>query len=248
MATKKEASKPGSPRITPLNMKIQLFVIEGVTQLVLNRFSEKAKAKMMADQASGTRARKVVNREPKDFDECYRGAMHLDVHSGWQGAAASAFRAASISACRLVNYKMTMAKLSIFVEADGYDSDSTPLVKIIKGEPEMSVLPARNDNGAIDLRARPLWQPGWRIALRVRYDADQFSQEEVINLLNRVGLQVGIGEGRYDSKNSPGIGWGCFKVIGVGPAEKFKIEEPRYYKIEELLSGIPDPTPVGIPG
>jgi hypothetical protein len=28
----------------------------------------------------------------------------------------------------------------------------------------------------------------------------------------RVGLQVGIGEGRPDSKNSAGMGWGLFTI------------------------------------
>jgi len=33
-------------------------------------------------------------------------------------------------------------------------------------------------------------------------------------LLARVGMQVGIGEGRPDSKNSAGMGWGLFEVVG----------------------------------
>jgi len=32
------------------------------------------------------------------------------------------------------------------------------------------------------------------------------------NLLARAGLQVGIGEGRPDSKNSAGMGWGLFQI------------------------------------
>jgi hypothetical protein len=49
--------------------------------------------------------------------------------------------------------------------------------------------------------------------LNMRWDADQFSADDIINLLMRVGLQVGIGEGRYDSKKSAGLGWGGFEVI-----------------------------------
>ena len=36
--------------------------------------------------------------------------------------------------------------------------------------------------------------------------------QDVTNLLMRVGQQVGIGEGRPDSKNSAGMGWGTFNV------------------------------------
>jgi len=33
-----------------------------------------------------------------------------------------------------------------------------------------------------------------------------------MNLLHRAGLQVGIMEGRPDSKDSCGCGWGTFKI------------------------------------
>jgi len=36
----------------------------------------------------------------------------------------------------------------------------------------------------------------------------------VTNLLSRVGMQVGIGEGRPFSKNSAGMGWGTFELEG----------------------------------
>ena len=48
--------------------------------------------------------------------------------------------------------------------------------------------------------------------VRIRYDADMFAQEDIYNLMMRVGQQVGIGEGRPDSKNSAGMGWGLFDL------------------------------------
>jgi hypothetical protein len=39
--------------------------------------------------------------------------------------------------------------------------------------------------------------------------------DDVTNLINRVGLQVGIGEGRPDSKDSAGIGLGLFEIVNV---------------------------------
>jgi hypothetical protein len=106
---------------------------------------------------------------------------------------------------------MTLAKLSIFFEADGFDAvDGTPLIRII-GEPEVCEMPVRNATGVIDIRVRPMWRE-WSATLRIRYDLDQFSQTDVANLLQRVGMQVGIGEGRPDSKSSSGLGWGLFKI------------------------------------
>jgi hypothetical protein len=46
----------------------------------------------------------------------------------------------------------------------------------------------------------------------VRFDADQFKASDVVNLLQRAGAQVGIGEGRPFSKSSNGLGYGTFDV------------------------------------
>jgi hypothetical protein len=50
----------------------------------------------------------------------------------------------------------------------------------------------------------------WTATLKVCYDADQFSADDVANIVLRSGLQVGILEGRMSSKNSAGMGWGSF--------------------------------------
>ena len=118
-----------------------------------------------------------------------------------------------IDACRLVGFKMTHAKISVFVEADGFDAtDGKPLVKITEGEPHMDIGAVRNETGVADLRARPMWNEGWAALVRITFDADQFSVTDVSNLLLRAGLQVGIGEGRNNSKKSYGIGFGSFKI------------------------------------
>jgi hypothetical protein len=103
--------------------------------------------------------------------------------------------------------------MSVFVVADGYDEEGNGLVKITKGQPHMDVRAGRNANGGTDLRARPMWQEGWRARLTIRWDADQFTASDVVNLLARAGLQVGVGEGRPDSKMSAGCGWGQFTVL-----------------------------------
>jgi hypothetical protein len=109
---------------------------------------------------------------------------------------------------------MTKAKLAVFIEADGIDeTEGTPLVKLDAGEPEISLLHVRNATGVVDLRARGMWRK-WAASIRVRFDTDMFSLADVTNLLARVGLQVGIGEGRSDSKQSSGMGWGSFSIEG----------------------------------
>jgi hypothetical protein len=60
---------------------------------------------------------------------------------------------------------------------------------------------------------RPLWRK-WSADVRIRFDEDQFALIDVTNLLARAGVQVGIGEGRPNSRMSPGIGWGTFEIGG----------------------------------
>ena len=110
---------------------------------------------------------------------------------------------------------MTQMKLTVFIDADGYDEDGIPLIRIY-GEPVMDIRYARNATGVVDLRARPRWDK-WHANLRVRYDADMISFTDLSNLLMRAGQQVGIGEGRPDSPKSAGIGYGLFDVVGEVP-------------------------------
>jgi hypothetical protein len=166
-------------------------------------------------QEGSTTRSKRTNRAARDFNADAEGAAYRS-DAGWYGMNAAAFRNASISACRLVGFKMTLAKLSIFIEADGFDKDEgTPLVRIISEEPAVSVMAVRNATGVMDMRARPVWRPGWKAVVRIRWDADQFTVDDITNLLLRVGMQVGIGEGRPDSRESAGLGYGLFNIVDV---------------------------------
>ena len=209
--------KEGEVIIKKANTQRALVRIRGTTPLVLNAFPQKSRNQIMETQMAGSQARKGKKREPKNFDEVYKGACHIARTGGWHGIPASAFRKAAISACRLSGFAMTIAKLSLFVDADGFDKvDGTPLVKITKGKPSKHYMHARPERGGVDIRVRPQWQEGWEAVLRMRWDADQFSANDLLNLLSRVGEQVGIGEGRYDSKKSAGLGWGCFEIVQQG--------------------------------
>ncbi len=194
------------------NIQTAQILIEGVSPLVQNKFSAKAKAKMMATMAAGSTARGKKEREPRNYDDDFLQAQHIS-EDGWAGLPAPAFRSAMISACRLVGFQMTKAKLSIFVKHDGIDrEDGTPLVRLNAGEPERHEALVRMNGTSTDIRIRPMWRQ-WGAAVMVSWDADQFTLNDVVNLMDRAGQQVGIGEGRPDSKTSTGMGWGMFRVL-----------------------------------
>lgn len=198
-------------QISKPNIEQVALKIVGTAPYVQNKFSQKAREQMRATQEAGSVRKKGSKREPKDFQAAYEQAIHV-AEEGWHGIPAPSFRAAMISACRIVGFKMTLAKLSVFVFADGLDADEgTPLVRIY-GEPEVNESMVRVGMGASDIRWRPMWRK-WHAIVRISYDADQFTTEDVVNLLTRAGMQVGIGEGRPDSKSSAGMGWGTFDVV-----------------------------------
>lgn len=197
--------------ITPPKFETATIPIVGVTPLVIHKFSQKVQASIRETQEAGSVGRKGKKRDPRDFDANYNAARYIS-KQGWDGIPAAAFRNALISACRTVGFKMTIAKMSVFCIADGFDEDGTGLVRITKGEPHMDVRPGRNANGGVDLRSRPMWEEGWEARPTFKWDADQFSATDLVNLLARAGMQVGLCEGRPDSKMSAGCGWGQFEI------------------------------------
>jgi len=206
MATEKEI------QIRAPNMATASFGIRGTAPFVQLRFSAKVQEGLLKKHMEGSQAKKGKKREAKDPEALFEEAMYLST-DGWRGIPASSFRKALVSACRLVGFKMTLAKLGVFIEPDGFDAeDGTPLIRI-QGEPALHISHTRNATGVPDIRIRAMWRE-WAATVRITYDADLFNEVDVANLLMRVGMQVGIGEGRPDSRESVGMGWGTFRLGG----------------------------------
>lgn len=197
--------------ISPPNFQNLKLVLEGTAPLMQARFSAKAMQAMKAKMEAGSTAKKGKKRDPRNFDEDFEQAMHVSTE-GWIGVPAAALRNACIDVCRMVGFKMTHARMSIFIEADGNDKvDGQPLVKLDAPPPERTEMATRNATGVADIRVRPLWRK-WKLNVVVRFDADQFTSTDVVNLVARAGEQIGIGEGRPFSKQSNGMGYGTFKI------------------------------------
>lgn len=222
--------------IYPPKLRTLLIPILGNAPLCVHAFSSEQRGVIRAKHVAGSQAEKGTARQPRKFDEQWLAARHLFADQTTDGFAASSIRNAAISACRLVGFAMTRAKLSIFTVADGENYlDHTPLIKIIGGVPEKYEAMCRNATGVVDIRIRPLWPAyRWGANLKIRFDVDQFSNEDIINLLIRVGMQIGVGEGRPDSKKSAGIGFGTFDLLPHGMtveeaiASNWRPDEARY--------------------
>ena len=200
------------------NMRLAKFVVTGTTSLLQENFSTRKLNDIKEKQEKGSTEKTKRKREPRNFSLECREALHTS-EDGWHGIPASAFRDAAIACCRLTGFKMTHAKMSLFVLADGYEAETgIPLVKINKGKWRETIMRTRNSTGVMDLRARPMWRE-WGCDLLIRYDADQFTLEDVTDLMERAGQQNGMGGGRHNSRQSNGLGFGCFTI-----------KDPKEYK------------------
>lgn len=210
MTTKTQAPSAQQVSITAPDFGVLELIAQGTAPLVIERFSKKAE--IMDKMAKGSVARGKKERTARDYERDAEEARYRAQDGGWEGINAAAFRAGMISACRLVGFKMTLAKMSTFVEADGFDvADGLPLVRIY-GKSQTFTAHTRNATGVVDVRSRPQYRE-WAVKLRIKFDRAQFSAVDMVNLISRVGAQVGIGAGRPDSKASAGCGWGTFSVV-----------------------------------
>jgi len=192
------------------NIHQATFSISG-HHLVVHRFSAKTKLEMKGKMEAGKTASSRKVREPKSTEDTYNEARYISAE-GWDGFHAAAIRCGLISMCRLVGFKMTLAKLSVFIVADGFDASEPqiPLIRIY-GKPTKQEDMARVETGQPYVTVRPAYH-NWSAKVNIRWDADQFTVNDITNLLQRLGEQGGICEGRNDSPNSAGMGWGSFEV------------------------------------
>jgi hypothetical protein len=209
MPDKKEPTKK-SVVISAPKFQDALIHIVGTAPYCMNKMSSDNRKKIMDKQMQGGRSKKGGMRDPKDFDKIYKGTIHV-MEDGSYGIPAAGFRQGMISACRTVGFQMTRAKQCVFVVHDGVDKDDgMPLVRI-NGTPKRRDMAVKLADGSTDILPRAFFD-SWTADVHLRWDADQFSDEDVMNLLMRMGVQVGIGAGRPDSRNSAGMGWGTFAI------------------------------------
>lgn len=226
--------------IDPINTLELRLKIAGTAPLVMNAFSEKARLQLQTQMSTPQVKQKTKKqREPRDYEAEFINAHHYLKEDGAVGIPVNGLRACAIGACRLVpGVHMARAKLALALRADGWDKvDGQGLVRLESpAPPEQTIMHVRNKGAmgrtVVDLRCRPMWRE-WSAIITIRFDADWITAEHVINLFNRGGEQVGICEGRPNSPNSNGMGWGTFHIVGALNPEKRTPPDPK--KLLQLL-------------
>jgi hypothetical protein len=177
--------------------------IRGTSPLIVNRWSEKAKAMMLEGQQTKARPKK----EPKDPVANYEASRYR-FDDGRDGFPSTAFKAAIVHAARLFDGITQVAlKQTVIVIGEGNDQ----LVPLDYGEITMREDTPRNASGVADLRYRAQYWP-WSATLRVRTIAGQFDRESVLTLVDAAGIG-GVGEWRPTAPKSATGTFGTFEVV-----------------------------------
>lgn len=163
--------------------------IVGTAPLIVHRFSEKAKQKML----DGMQGRKSV-KEVKDPTAEYEAAFYR-LKSGGYGFPADGFKCATVSACRFYGKSITMTALKQYIFFRGEPGkDGRPMVPIV-GEPHMREDVVTVGRGSSDLRYRPEFTE-WSTTLVVLYVKSAITRSSVLSLIDAGGMGVGVGEWR----------------------------------------------------
>ena len=190
--------------VTKTDVKIELpkldiqtidIVVGGDTPLICHRWSEKAKKEILDKQMKKAKPGKRAKDPEEDFeDSLYK------MPDGGYGFPVIAFKDAAVTSCTSVAGITKVAARQAF--RVGNTTDSGELVRI-NGPVEMREDMVRVGMGTADIRYRGQF-PHWWATVRVRFNANVLSAEQIMNLFNTAGFGVGIGEWRMERDGQSG--------------------------------------------
>lgn len=187
-------------RVVPIKTGIVSLRLEGMTPLVVHKFSEKARRELSRTESKV--GKKKGLRKPEEESEACRYLMKVGGKTV-DGFPAAAFKKAMVSACTYLDGITKVAARGGFQVNPG--QDLIPLT--LKQAHRMREDIVRIGMGSPEVRWRPEYFP-WSVSIDVHYVESFLSASDVFNLLNWAGQCIGVGEGRPEK----GGDWGMFRV------------------------------------
>lgn len=196
---KKQATGIQSIEIPAPNIKMMRVKIVGTAPMIFHKWSEKA-IKMILDKQ--LKKASANTREPKDPQKEYEDSFYKN-KKGEVAFPALCIKQAMVGASRNVEgLTMTLLRGGVFVVGD---EDGLIVVKYKKKERRQDMV--RVGMGVADIRFRGQVKD-WSMEFDIKWNADLFSQEQVLNLLNIAGFSCGLGEWRPERNGD----FGTFEV------------------------------------
>lgn len=218
MATRKKKVAKATKTITlpPIQWGRLLICIEGVTPLLMNKFSNKAFEEIEGKQTGKARAKKAARDPEREIED----AIHRD-EAGWPCFPSTVFKNALVRAGDMVeDLPMVKLKRIMFVWAP-----PEQLVRVY-GRYDRHNGTVRINNGPTIPRYRPIWDE-WGIEFYVDYVKNEITEEIVYGLADRAFLLGGIGDGRPTSPKNHGMENGRAKLVSDINRLKKKQRKPQ---------------------
>jgi hypothetical protein len=173
--------------------------IKGTTPLIHHNWDEKTK-EMMRQKHAGVKTKK---RDVRDPDAEFRAATHKTAE-GVYGFPSGGIKKCLLNAAHKdIGIEKTLLRKSLFIIADDDSVTGEPICFLDADNPIMREDVVRVGQGSTDLRYRPEFKD-WAITLKIQYDAEALTVDNVLNLFQRAGFGVGIGEWRPEKDGEYG--------------------------------------------
>ncbi len=174
------------------NIQILDVTLIGDSPLIVHKWSEKAKKQIRDKQTKKANA----GREAKNPEQDFKDSLHI-TPEGKYGFPVIGIKAAAVTACTSTAAMTKVAARQAF-HIDGEYA-------VIEGsKPVMREDMVKIGMGTADIRYRGQYWP-WYTTVRVRFNANVMSAEQILNLLNTAGFGVGIGEWRPERNGQFGL-------------------------------------------
>lgn len=198
LSKKKKDAEEQKVSIPGVNAKIVSLTIEGVSPLLVNKFSNKAKQQIEDKQLGKAKAKKEFRKPQEEYED----SLYIIPGTKKYGVPAGGLKNMAVTACKYVDgIAQTFARGAFHVIGGPGN-----LVEI-KGKPVMDESIVRI--GPFGKKtAMPRYRgrfDQWEIKFDVRYNANVISPEQIANLYENAGFAVGLCEWRPEKNGSMGM-------------------------------------------
>jgi hypothetical protein len=187
MAAKAKTQASVIPRI---NLKRIEVTIEGLSELIVHRWSDKA-VQMIKDKQQ-KKAKQA--KEARDPEAEYNASFYHDADGDF-AFPCSGIKSCMVDACSYADGITKVSCRGAFHIIGDYAK--------IKGKEYMREDMVRIGMGTADIRYRGAF-PEWSISFQIEYNENVISQEQIANLLDLAGYSVGLAEWRPQKNGSFG--------------------------------------------
>lgn len=237
----KKGETQGDIIIDPVRTDKLRIAVVGLSPVILNRMSQKARHELLLPKGRKTTADKQANLKHNPIGEFQDSPYKLKEGPTLLGVMASAFKSAmTTAALDLPGAKKAQIGRLVYVEGEYIGIYGIP--KLL-----MSVTRTADINHTPDIRTRAI-VPRWGAIVDISFVSPLLNATAIANLLNAAGKTAGIGDWRPEKGKG---NYGQFRVAtpddpefikivqeGGRSAQEAAMENPECYdtETEELLS------------